>query len=227
MKNQNKPDKRTAAVKRFIDRKDRHSIMNSVEGFARRGHDHIPKWQVNSFFVTQALLLGLMLFLAYRLVGTIPGQTNVIYVIYYMVFLFSLVVVSSVMIVTKLKDNLFSTEFMSLFLSKSMETFSNSFAVVNKERKLVFFNESFARQFMVSKDIENKTYSELFDGSYFSERNIALIEDSIENDHENHFAFEIAEGGKQVFRNVRIVPLSRPKNLYLIKILTIAYSDKK
>jgi hypothetical protein len=227
MKNQNTPDKRTAAVKRFIDRKDRHSIMNSVEGFARRGHDHIPKWQVTSFFVTQALLLGLMLFLAYRLVSTIPGQTNVIYVIYYMVFLFSLVVVSSVMIVTKLKDNLFSTEFMSLFLSKSMETFSNSFAVVNKERKLVFFNESFARQFMVSKDIENKTYNELFDGSYFSERNVALIEDSIENDHENHFAFEIAENGKQVFRTVRIVPLSRPKNLYLIKILTIAYADKK
>lgn len=227
MKNQNTPDKRFLAVKRFIDRSDRHSIIDSVEGFARRGHDHIPRWMVTSFFLTQMTLMGLMLFLAYKVVSTIPGQTNVIYIIYYMVGIFLLVLTSSIFVVKKLKDSLFSTEFMSLFLSKSMETFSSSFAVVNKERKLVFFNENFAREFMISKDIENKNYSDLLDKSYFSERNIALIEDSIENNHQNHFAFELGENGKDLLRNVKIVPLPRPKNLYLIKIITMQYSEAK
>jgi hypothetical protein len=227
MKNQNTPDKRFAAIKRFIDRSDRNTIIDSVEGFARRGHDHIPRWLVTIFFYTQVVLMALMLFLAFKVVSTIPGQTNVIYIIYYMVGLFLLVLFSSIFLVKKLKDSLFSTEFMSLFLSKSMETYSSSFAVVNKERKLVFFNENFAREFMVSKDIENKTYSDLLDKTYFSPRNIELIEDSIENSHENHFAFELNENGKDLLRNVKIVPLPRPKNLFLIKIITMQYVEIK
>lgn len=219
--------KKQVYPKRFIDRGDLRAILSSADDFNRRGHTHIPNWMSVVFIVSQLLFIGLMIYFATLLLKSQQQKSEVLSVINYMMISFVVVTTYSLFIVSRLKKILTATEFMSLFLSKSLESYSSCYAIINKDSKIIFYNDTFANTFMSSDDVETKKYDELLDKSIFEDKYIDKIRDTIENVKENSFSLISSTNNSQTMRNVRIVPLSRPDGIFALKVITVEIVKSK
>lgn len=213
--------------KRFIDRKDRNKIMQASGGFATRGHEHVPNWMIHLFILTQLIFVGLMLWFATKVISAQQQKSEVLSIIQYMLISFVVVTSYSLFIVQKLKNTLTATEFMSLFLSKSLESYSSCYCLINKQGKIIYYNDSFANTFMASDDVEGKRYEELLDRSVFEDKYIEKIKDSVDNGKENSFSLVSSTNNSQTMRNIRIVPLTRPEGIFVLKVITVEIVKSK
>jgi hypothetical protein len=207
--------------KRFIDRRDRSEIIKESSGFSKRGHEHVPNWMVNLFVIMQLVFVGVMLYFAYNVINSQQHQSEVLSIIQYMLICFVVVTTYSLFIVKKLKGVLSATEFMSLFLSKSLESYSSCYAILNSKGKIIYYNDSFANNFMISDDVEKLTYQDILDKDIFEEKYISKITETIENKVETSFSLVSSTSNSQTMRNVRIVPLTRPEGLFVLKVITV------
>lgn len=207
--------------KRFIDRKDRSEIIKQSPGFSARGHEHVPNWMVNLFVIMQLVFVGVMLYFSYNVISSQQHQSEVFSIIQYMLICFIVVTTYSLFIVKKLKSVLSATEFMSLFLSKSLESYSSCYAILNSKGKIIYYNDSFANNFMQSDDVEKLTYQDILDKDIFEEKYISKITETIENKVESSFSLVSSTPNSQTMRNVRIVPLTRPEGLFVLKVITV------
>ncbi len=207
--------------KRFIDRSDLKTILFSAENFSHRGHTHLPNWMSMVFVLSQIIFIGMMIYFSTLVLKSQQQKSEIIYVIQYMLLSFAVVSSYSLFIVGRLKRILTATEFMSLFLSKSLESYSSCYCIINKDKKIIFYNDSFSRTFMESDEVETRTYHDLLNKSIFEERYIDKISESIDNVKENSFSLISSTGNSQTMRNVRIVPLSRPDGIFVMKVITV------
>ena len=219
--NVEEPLQKMVYPKRFIDRNDLKSIIFSADDFSHRGHTHIPNWMSAVFIISQILFIGLMIYFSTLVLKSQQQQSEVLSVIQYMLISFVVVTTYSLFIVSRLKKILTATEFMSLFLSKSLESYSSCYCIINKDGKVIFYNDSFSRSFMSSDEVETKTYPDLLDKNIFEDKYIDKITDSIQNVKENSFSLVSSTNNSQTMRNVRIVPLSRPDGIFVLKVITV------
>lgn len=215
------PLKKQVYPKRFIDRKDCKNIIKQAEDFSRRGHSHIPNWMIGTFVVTQIIFIGLMIYFATLIIRTQQQKTEILAIIQYMLICFIMVTSYSLFLVNRLKGTLTATEFMGLFLSKSLESYSSCYCIINKAGKIIFYNDSFARTFMSSDDVENRTYDQLLDKTIFEDKYLEKIKDTLENVRENSFSLVSNTNNLQTMRNIRVVPLSRPDGIFALKVVTV------
>jgi hypothetical protein len=219
--NVEEPLQKMVYPKRFIDRDDLKTIIVSAEDFSRRGHTHIPNWMSAIFIISQVLFIGFMIYFARLVLKSQQQQSEVLSVIQYMMISFVVVTTYSLFIVGRLKKILTATEFMSLFLSKSLESYSSCYCIINKAGKIIFYNDSFSRSFMASDEVEKKSYPDLLDKTIFEDKYIDKIRESIEEVKENSFSLVSSTNNSQTMRNVRIVPLSRPDGIFVMKVITV------
>ncbi len=213
--------------KRFIDRKDRNKIMEASGNFSRRGHEHVPNWMIYIFILTQLVFVGLMLYFAFQVLKAQQQKTEVLSIIQYMLVSFIIVTSYSLYLVSRLKNTLTATEFMSLFLSKSLESYSSCFAILNRQGKIIYYNDSFADTFMLSDSVEDKKYDELLNKTIFEDKYLEKIEDSVTNFKENSFSLVSSTNNSQTMRNIRIVPLTRPEGILVLKVITVEIVKSK
>lgn len=221
LENENAVSTKKVQTKRFIDRDDWKEIVKSSDNFYRRGHEQVPNWMVTMFFVTQVVFLTLMVYFSAKVIMAMQQQSEVLSVIQYMLFIFVVVTVYSLYIVKRLKSSLTATEYMSLFLSKSLESYSSCFALVNKKGKVIFYNENFANDYMTSDEVETKSFREVFKKEFFSDINMEKIQDSIDGNRENSFSVVSSNANSQTMRNIKVVPLIRPEGVHVIKVITV------
>ena len=169
----------------------------------------------------QLVFVGVMLYFAYNVINSQQHQSEVLSIIQYMLICFVVVTTYSLFIVKKLKGVLSATEFMSLFLSKSLESYSSCYAILNSKGKIIYYNDSFANNFMISDDVEKLTYQDILDKDIFEEKYISKITETIENKVETSFSLVSSTSNSQKMRNVRIVPLTRPEGLFVLKVITV------
>lgn len=212
---------RKVETKRFIDRNDWREIVKSSDNFYKRGHEQVPNWMVTMFFVTQVFFLTLMVYFSAKVIMAMQQQSEVLSVIQYMLFIFVIVTVYSLYIVKKLKSSLTATEYMSLFLSKSLESYSSCFALVNKKGKIIFYNENFANDYMYTDEVETKNYRDILNKDFFSDINMEKIQDSLDGNRENSFSAITSTANSQTMRNIKVVPLIRPEGVFVIKVITV------
>lgn len=219
-KDNNSPDK-LISPKRFIDRKDWQDIVRSSGKFYRRGHELVPNWMVTVFFITQILFITLMIYFSTMVILSMQDKSEVLNVIQYMLIVFVIVTAYSLYIVKKLKLSLTATEFMSLFLSKSLESYSSCFALVNKQGKVIYFNENFAKEYMSSDEVETKPYNQVLNRNFFNEKYMEKVKESLETGKENSFSIVSSTNNSQTMRNVKIIPLPRPEGIFVLKVITV------
>jgi hypothetical protein len=219
--NPEEPLQKMVYPKRFIDRDDLGSIIAAAEDFNKRGHTHIPKWMSVLFVISQICFIGMMIYFATLVLNSQQQKSEVLSVIQYMLFSFAIVSAYSIFIVGRLKKILTATEFMSLFLSKSLESYSSCYCIINSTGKIIFYNDSFSKSFMSSDEVETKTYPHLLDKTIFEDKYLDKIKDSINSVKENSFSLVSSTHNSQTMRNVRIVPLSRPDGIFVMKIITV------
>ncbi len=221
--NENVTNKKEKQIlpKRFIDRKDWQEIIKTSGSFYKRGHELVPNWMITIFFITQILFITLMIYFSTMVILSMQEKSEVLNVIQYMLVVFVIVTAYSLYIVKKLKLSLTATEFMSLFLSKSLESYSSCFALVNKKGKIIFFNENFAKEYMSDDAVETKTYEEILNKEFFNEKYLEKIKDSIDNKRDNSFSIVTSTNNSQTMRNIKIIPLPRPDGIYVIKVITV------
>lgn len=207
--------------KRFIDRKDWKDIIKNSGNFFSRGHEQVPNWMVTIFFITQVVFITVMIYFSAKIIMEMPERSGLLSVIQFMLGTFAVVTGYSLYIVNKLKSSLVATEFMSLFLSKSLESYSSCFALLNKEGKVIFFNEHFARDYMSDGDVENKLYDQVLNKEFFSNKYMEKISDSLKESKESSFSIVSSTNNSQTMRNVKIVPLPRPDGIFVIKVITV------
>jgi hypothetical protein len=223
----NKEQVKKVYPKRFIDRKDRNKIMELAGNFSRRGHEHVPNWMIHIFILTQLVFVGLMLYFAFMVIQAQQQKTEVLSIIQYMLVSFIIVTSYSLFIVSRLKGTLTATEFMSLFLAKSLESYSSCFCVLNKEGKIIYYNDTFADTFMENDEVESRKYDEVLSKSVFEDKYLEKIEDSIKNSKENSFSLVSSTNNSQTMRNIRIVPLTRPEGIFVLKVITVEIVKSK
>lgn len=214
-------DQKQIQPKRFIDRKDWKEIIKSSGNFFSRGHEQVPNWMVTVFFITQVVFITVMIYFSTLIIMQMQEGSELLSVIRFMLGTFAIVTGYSLYIVKKLKSSLVATEFMSLFLSKSLESYSSCFALVNKQGKVIYFNENFAKDYMASDEVEKKQYFEVLNKEFFSDKYMEKISDSIKNSKENSFSIVSSTNNSQTMRNVKIVPLARPDGIFVIKVITV------
>lgn len=214
-------EKKYIQPKRFIDRKDWKQIIKSSGNFFRRGHEQVPNWMVTMFFITQVLFITVMIYFSTLIIMQMQEGSELLSVIQFMLGTFAVVTGYSLFIVRRLKSSLVATEFMSLFLSKSLESYSSCFALVNREGKIIYFNENFAKDYMSDDEVERKQYFELLNKEFFSDKYMQKISDSIKNNKENSFSIVNSTNNSQTMRNVKIIPLPRPDGIFVIKVITV------
>ncbi len=219
-KDNNSPDK-LISPKRFIDRKDWQEIIRASGSFYRRGHELVPNWMVTVFFITQILFITLMIYFSTMVILSMQDKSEVLNVIQYMLIVFVIVTAYSLYIVKRLKLSLTATEFMSLFLSKSLESYSSCFALVNKGGKIIYFNENFAKEYMASDEVETKSYKEVLNKNFFGDKYMEKVTDSLETGKENSFSIVSSTNNSQTMRNVKIIPLPRPDGIFVLKVITV------
>jgi hypothetical protein len=207
--------------KRFVDRKDKTSIIKSCGGFYKRGHEQVPGWMITLFFIIQMGFVSAMIYFSIRIVSAMQQKSEILSVIQYLLLVFAIVTAYSLYIVKRLKTSLTATEFMSLFLAKSLEAYSSCFALINKDGKVVYFNENFAKEYMSNGDVENKKYPEVLDKNVFNDNYLGLIDESLRENKENAFSIVHTTPTSQTMRNIKIIPLPRPEGLFVIKIITV------
>jgi hypothetical protein len=203
--------------KRFVDRKDKRDIIKQSEGFSKRGHHYIPSWIINSFFVSQIGLLTIMFYYSFSMLETIPGDSDIASVLKFTLAIMIILVVSSVFLVNKLKDAIYATEFMSLALSRSIEATSKMFAIVNQNKKAVYYNGPFGEEFMPGKDAEEDTLENILDHVGIKKTDKKKILDAIDENAEAKIQLELNDDGKKIYKVLKIAPLSRPKGLFILK----------
>ncbi len=213
--------------KRFVDRPDCAQIIKAASNFSRRGHSHIPNWMIMIFVITQFVFIGMMLYFAMLILKTQQQKSEISYILQYMLICFVIVTTYSVFLVNRLKNVLSATEFMSLFLSKSLESYANCYCIMNRQGKIIFYNDSFARSFMKSDEVETKPYTEILNDEFFDAKHLDKIKDTINNAKENSFSFVTTTNTSQTMRNVRIVPLSRPDGIFVMKVITVEIVKNK
>ncbi len=213
--------------KRFIDRKDYAAIIDSTGNFAKRGHEHVPNWMINIFVLTQLVFVGMMIYFAMQILNAQQQKTEVLNIIQYMLVSFVIVTCYSLFIVKRLKKSLTATEFMSLFLAKSLETYSGSFCLINRLGKIIYYNTSFASDFMSANDVETKTYVDLLDRNTFDDKHMEKIADSLQNNVANSFSLVSSTNTSQTMRNIRMVPLERPSGLFVLQVVTVEIVKSK
>ena len=213
--------------KRFIDRKDCREIIGAANDFSRRGHTHLPSWMIRVFLLTQLVFIGLMIYFAALVLKSQQQKSEIFSILQYMLFCFVVVTTYSLFIVGRLKRTLTATEFMGLFLSKSLESYSSCYCIINNKGKIIFYNDSFARTFMSSDEVETKTYDQLLDKNIFEDKYIDKIRDTIENVKENSFSLVSSTNNSQTMRNIRVVPLSRPDGIFVLKVITVEIVKSK
>ncbi len=214
-------DKKVIQPKRFIDRKDWKQVIKSSGNFFNRGHEQVPNWMVTMFFITQVVFITVMIYFSSLIITAMQDKSELLSVIKFMLGTFIVVTGYSLFIVRRLKSSLIATEFMSLFLSKSLESYSSCFALINKQGKIIFFNENFAKDYMGDDDVENKQYFELLNKEFFSDKYMQKISDSIKENVENSFSIVNSTNNSQTMRNVKVVPLTRPEGIFVIKVITV------
>jgi hypothetical protein len=207
--------------KRFTDRKDVKQIIKNSGKFYRRGHEQVPNWMVTVFFITQIIFITLMIYFSTMVIMNMQEKSDVLSVIQYMLVIFVIVTAYSLYIVKKLKGSLTSTEFMSLFLSKSLESYSSCYALLNKDGKVIFYNENFAKDYLVSDDVENKGYLDVLNKNFFTEKYMSKVTDSLNIGKENSFSVVSSTNNSQTMRNIKIVPLERPDGVFVLKVITV------
>ena len=207
--------------KRFIDRNDWKKVIKASGNFYKRGHEQVPNWMVAVFFITQVIFITMMIYLSTLIIGSMQEESDLLSVIQFMLVIFVIVTAYSLFIVKRLKSSLTATEFMSLFLSKSLESYSSCFCLINKEGKVIYYNDNFAKDYMQSDDVEKKLYEEILNKDYFDDRYMAKVKDSIENDKENSFSIVTSTNNSQTMRNIKIIPLPRPNGLFVLKVITV------
>lgn len=219
-KENNSPDK-LISPKRFIDRSDWQDIVRASGNFYKRGHELVPNWMVTVFFIVQILFITLMIYFSTMVILSMQDKSEVLNVIQYMLIAFVVVTSYSLFIVKKLKLSLTATEFMSLFLSKSLESYSSCYALVNKQGKIIYFNENFAKEYMSSDEVETKGYKEVLNKNFFNDKYMDKVTESIENGKENSFSIVSSTNNSQTMRNVKIIPLPRPEGIFVLKVITV------
>lgn len=212
---------RPVLPKRFVDRRDRLEIIKSSGGFFRRGHEQVPNWMITLFFIVQMGFVSVMIYFSIRIISSMQQKSEVLSVIHYLLLVFAIVTAYSLFIVRRLKSSLTATEFMSLFLAKSLEAYSSCFALINKNGKVVYFNENFAKEYMSSGEVEQLKYTEVLNRDIFNERYLEVIKDSLENNKENSFSLVQTTATSQTMRNIKIIPLPRPEGIFVLKIITV------
>jgi nitrogen-specific signal transduction histidine kinase len=110
---------------------------------------------------------------------------------------------------------------MSLFLSKSLESYSSCYCVLNKNGKIIYYNSNFAKNFMIDDHVESKKFSDLLDTGIFEQKYMDKIQDSLTNIKENSFSLISSTNNSQTMRNIRIIPLERPFGIFVMKIITV------
>lgn len=213
--------KKQIQPKRFIDRKDWKQIIKSSGNFFSRGHELVPNWMVTMFFITQIVFITVMIYFSTLIIMQMKEGSELLSVIQFMLGTFAIVTAYSLYIVRRLKSSLVATEFMSLFLSKSLESYSSCFALINREGKVIYFNENFAKDYMSDDDVEKKQYFEVLNKEFFNDKYMQKISDSIKNSKENTFSIVSSTNNSQTMRNVKIIPLSRPDGVFVVKVITV------
>lgn len=214
-------NKKQIQPKRFVDRKDWKQIIKNSGNFFSRGHEQVPNWMITVFFITQVVFITVMIYFSTLIIMQMQEGSQLLSVIQFMLGTFAIVTGYSLYIVKKLKSSLVATEFMSLFLSKSLESYSSCFALINREGKVIFFNENFAKDYMSDDDVEKKQYFEILNKEFFNDKYMHKISDSIKNSKENSFSIVSSTNSSQTMRNVKIVPLTRPDGVFVIKVITV------
>ena len=207
--------------KRFVDRKDRFEVIDSAGGFYKRGHEQVPNWMITLFFIIQIGFVSAMIYFSIRIISAMQQKSEILSVIQYLLLVFAVVTAYSLFIVRRLKSSLTATEFMSLFLSKSLEAYSSCFALINKNGKVIYFNEHFAKDYMENGDVENLKYEQVLRKDVFNEKYMDLIGESLEKGKENAFSIVQTTSNSQTMRNIKIIPLQRPDGLFVLKIITV------
>lgn len=207
--------------KRFVDRKDRTQIIDAAGGFYRRGHEQVPNWMITLFFIIQVGFVSAMIYFSIRIISSMQQKSEILSIIQYLLLVFAIVTAYSLFIVRRLKKSLTATEFMSLFLSKSLEAYSSCYALINKNGKVIYFNEHFAKDYMENGDVENLNYQEVLSKNIFNEKYMGLINESLEKNKENAFSIVKTTNNSQTMRNIKIIPLQRPEGIFVLKIITV------